>query len=87
MEGSIHAKDCKCVFCTEKNMYKSGIRTLWRMIMRPREERAPKLLEKQQDKYVCPACLEETLMYSEDERLFICRNEKCREEFALTKLN
>ena len=86
MDNGSHPEGCKCIICTEQDMYKGGIRTLWRAIMRPREDRAPKLLERQQDKYVCPSCLEETLMYSEAERLFLCRNEKCNQEFALARM-
>ena len=46
--------------------------------MKEKEEKAPRTAEK--DKYICPGCLEETLIYNEEERLFIC---KCGRKYAL----
>ncbi len=49
--------------------------------MKPKEDRAPKLKEVEQEKYVCPKCLEEQLVYDEEVRLFTCKS--CKKEFAL----
>lgn len=48
------------------------------------KEREPKVYTKEKDKYVCPGCLDETLKYDEDERMFICEN--CKKSYALAEV-
>jgi len=48
------------------------------------KEREPKTYIKEKDKYVCPGCLEETLIYDEEERMFICSN--CKKSYALAEV-
>jgi len=50
-------------------------------VMKEKQEKAPKV--KGKETYVCPSCLEETLSYNSEERLFICSNDRCKKKFAL----
>jgi len=55
-----------------------------RKIMKEKQDKAPRTYTKEKDKYICPHCLEETLSYNEDERLFICS--ECGRKYALAKI-
>lgn len=78
---------CNCPFCEDMKNEKSGVRILWRKIMDLKKGKAPKLVVRERDKYVCPACLQESCSYYEEERLFMCSNEHCKKEFALIEVN
>lgn len=83
--NGVHPKNCRCIFCNEIRVAKNGVGTLIRRIMKPKEDRAPKLRVEEPERYVCPVCLEEQLIYDEEIRMFTCR--KCKEEFILAKVN
>lgn len=55
-----------------------------RKVMNEKREQAPKV--KGKEAYVCPSCLEETLVYDEEDRLFMCRNQKCGKGYALAEV-
>jgi len=48
--------------------------------MKEKQDKAPKLGE---ERYICPRCLEEKLVYDSYKRLFICGNPNCGKKFAL----
>lgn len=83
-----HHPICTCPQCLEIRKHEPKIKTLWRLIMFGTKAKAPRVVVpvKEQDKYVCPECEQETLSYDEKERLFICSNEKCKKQFALIKM-
>jgi len=87
-----HPPNCSCVTCTEKRLQSQKntptpeelIEASRRKIMKEKQDKAPRTYTKEKDKYICPHCLEETLSYNEDERLFICS--ECGRKYALAKI-
>jgi len=78
-----HHPFCDCPKCYHKRVNGSLLNKIWRLFLM-RKEREPKTYIKEKDKYVCPGCLEETLLYNEEERMFICSN--CKKSYALAEV-
>ena len=57
-----------------------------RKVMKEKQDKAPKVKEKEKDKYICPNpdCLKDSLSYNEEERLFICS--ECKRKYALAEI-
>ena len=81
-----HHPICTCPQCLEIRRKEPKLRTFWRLIMFGTAAKAPKVYVREKDKYICPHCLEETLVYDEKERLFICSKEKCIKKYALAEV-
>lgn len=81
-----HHPICTCTQCLEIRRKEPKLKTLWRLFMFGTKAKAPKVIVPPGDKYTCPECKEDTLIYNEDKGLFICNNEKCKRTFALIKV-
>lgn len=42
--------------------------------------------KEREERYKCPDCLEEKLVYDKHKRLFICGNPSCGKRFALVEV-